>query len=317
MKFEVLFNKPEFVLTEGAIAERLKNEFKVEFDQYVNHASLIYEVPEILTVLYKQYINIAQKYNIPIMLMTPTRKVNFETTRYSKFSDRNMISDSCVYLNDLRREYSDFHDKIFIGGLLGCKGDAYRSDNALGIEESYEFHKIQVNIFKKEKIDFLFAGIMPALSESVGMARAMADSGIPYIISFMIRKEGFLLDGTSISDAIALIDSIVNPQPVGYMANCIHPLTLKTALANEINLNSQLPKRFLGIQANASTLSPEELNNCGILHQENFDEMINEIFFLIKKYDFKILGGCCGTNDIFIEKLAKRLHENLAQNACN
>lgn len=314
MQFEKLFNSPGFILTEGAIAERLKNEFDVEFCKYVNHAGIIYDCPAILTIIYKQYIEIAQKYNIPIMLMTPTRKVNLETIMHSKFSDRSLISDSCAFLNDLRNEYPSFHNKIFIGGLLGCKGDAYQSDEALRIEESYEFHKIQVNIFKRTKVDFLFAGIMPALSESIGMAQAMAESGIPYLISFMIRKEGCLLDGTSLSDAIKIIDTVVKPQPICYMANCIHPLNLKFALENEINLNSQLLKRFLGVQANASTLSPEELNNCGILQQENFDEMNNEICYLIMKYNFKILGGCCGTNDIFIEKLSERLHEITVNN---
>jgi S-methylmethionine-dependent homocysteine/selenocysteine methylase len=49
--------------------------------------------------------------------------------------------------------------------------------------------------------DFLYAGIMPALPEAVGMAQAMADSGLPYIISFMIRQDGRLLDGSTSNKA--------------------------------------------------------------------------------------------------------------------
>jgi len=307
MQFETCFNGSRYILTEGAIVERLKSEFNVELDKYINHADLIYEQPDKLAKLYRQYIEIAQQYDLPIMLMTPTRRVNFETMKLSKFNDSDLITDACIYLNEIKSQYPDFSNKIFIGGLLGCKGNAYQSEGALDVESAYAFHKVQVDEYKKENVDFLFAGIMPAISEAIGMAQAMAESGIPYIISFMIRKDGCLLDGTSIVDAIKTIDTSVNPQPTCYMSNCIHPLNLKQALENKLNLDSTWLNRFIGIQANSSSLSPEELDNCGVLKQENFEEMVDEICYLIKHFNFKILGGCCGTNDIFIEKLAKRL----------
>lgn len=307
MKFENYLKSGDFILTEGALAERLKKEYEIKLDSFINHAGIIYDDSNILSILYKQYIEIAKKYDIPIMIMTPTRKVNFETVGQSMYSDRDIINDSCAYLKNLRKEFPSFCDKIFIGGLLGCKGDAFKTEGALGTEESYDFHKIQINKYKEAHIDFLFAGIMPNVNEAIGMAKAMAESEIPYIISFSIRKNGCLLDGTSIVNAIQIIDSKVHPKPIGYMSNCIHPLNLKLALENEINFNSSKLERFLGFQANASSLSPEELNNCGILHQENFDEMIDEICYLITRYNFKILGGCCGTDNVFIEKLAKRL----------
>lgn len=78
-------------------------------------------------------------------------------------------------------------------------------------------------------------------------------------------------------------------------------------MENEINMNSSQLKRFLGIQANSSSLSPEELNNCGVLQQEDFDAMIDQMKYLHDKFHFKILGGCCGTNDKFMEKLAAKL----------
>ena len=307
MEFVNYIQSDNYILTEGAIVERLKKEYKIKLDSFINHAGLIYDDSNKLSILYKQYIDIAKKYDIPIMIMTPTRRVNFETIGQSRYSDRDILNDCCTYLKNLRNEYPAFRDKIFIGGLLGCKGDAFQSEDALGVEASYEFHRIQVNQFKEAQVDFLFAGIMPSINEATGMAKAMAESGISYIISFTIRKDGCLLDGTSIANAIKTIDRQVYPKPIGYMSNCIHPLNLKLALENEVNLNCPELDRFLGIQSNASSLSPEELNNCGILQQEDFDEMIDEMSYLTANYNFKILGGCCGTDNIFIEKLAKRL----------
>lgn len=307
MHFEECFHNSKYLLTEGALVERLKHEYGLIMDSHVNHAGLIYNSPDILAVLYKQYIEIAHKFDLPIMLMTPTRKVNFESIGRSKYSGHNLIADSCSYLNKIRSNYPDFAHKIFIGGLLGCRNDAYRSDNSLNLADSYEFHKKQVDEFKKTGVDFLFAGIMPAMNEALGMAKAMAESGIPYIISFMIRKDGCLIDGTSISEAIKIIDQETYPQPLCYMSNCVHPQNLKRALENEVNINSPCLNRFLGIQANASSLSPEELNNCGIIRQENFDDMVSDMIDLVDRYRFKVLGGCCGTNNVFIEKLAEKL----------
>jgi S-methylmethionine-dependent homocysteine/selenocysteine methylase len=246
---------------------------------------------------------------MPIMLMTPTRKVNFETNKYSGINKGNLIIDSCKFLQEIRKQYPNFGEKIFIGGLLGCKGDAYQSEGALDVSVSYAFHSYQVSEFTKGKVDFLFAGIMPALTETIGIARAMAESCLPYIISFMVRNDGCLLDGTGIAEAIKIIDNEVNPKPICYMANCVHPSNLKMALDREINRDSPYLRRFAGIQANSSPLSPEELNNNPILQVGNFDEMVSDIYSLIKKYDFNVMGGCCGTNEIFIEKLAIMLQE--------
>ncbi|MDA3943354.1 MAG: homocysteine S-methyltransferase family protein [Bacteroidetes bacterium] len=307
MRLENYLKSDSFILTEGALVERLKSECQIILDSFINHAGLIYDDSGRLTKLYRQYIEIAIKYDIPIMLMTPTRKVNFETHKKSMYSERALIKDACTFLKNLRNEYPAFCEKVFIGGLLGCRGDAFKTDEALGVDDSYEFHKIQVNQFKDAQVDFLFAGLMPEINEAIGMAKAMAESGISYIISFTVRKNGCLLDGTSIANAIKLIDSKVYPKPIGYMSNCIHPLNLKIALEHEVNRDAHEISRFLGIQANASSLSPEELNNCAELQQENFDDMIDEITYLTAKFNLKILGGCCGTDQEFFEKLAMKL----------
>lgn len=307
MKFEEWFNKYNVIITEGAIIERLKNEYNAVMDKHVNHAGLIYKRRDILAGLYEQYIDIAVKYDLPIMLMTPTRKVNFETLKKSEFNGKNIIGDSCKFLTNIKLDSKKFAGKISIGGLLGCRGDAYSAVDALSTKEAFKFHKVQADIFAREKPDYLFAGIMPAISEAVGMAQAMSSSGIPYIISFMMRKNGMLLDGTPIAEAIMIIDSETEPKPLCYFANCIHPLNLKLALKEKINFGSPYLHRFKGVQANASELSPEELNNSGVLQKGNFDKMTAEMMILKKEFGIKVLGGCCGTDNVFIEKLAKSL----------
>jgi len=239
--------------------------------------------------------------------MTPTRKVNYLSIKETKYIGRDVISDSFSFLNGIRKSYGEFSDKIMIGGLMGCKGDAYISNKVLSKTDSYDFHQKQSLEFRKHNFDFLYAGIMPEINETVGMAKAMAESDLPYIISFMVKKNGCLIDGTPISTAISIIDKEVSPQPICYMTNCIHPKNLFLALSNPININKNQLSRFKGIQANGSTLSPEELNNCEILHTDDSSNLIDEMLLLYKQFDLKIFGGCCGTDDKFIAGLSSSL----------
>lgn len=291
------------LLTEGAIVERLKQHGGITLDPYVNHATAIYDHPTVLGRLYDEYVAIAELYDLPLLIMTPTRKVNVESVKRCKYSDRNIAKDSVIFLRQIAGRHGSFALKVFVGGLLGCKGDAYDASCALGCEEAYEFHRPQVEQFARSGVDYLFAGIMPALSEAMGMAKAMGESGLPYIISFMVRKDGCLIDGTSIADAIATIDDRVAARPTYYMANCIHPKNLVIALEHPCNqgLNRS---RFVGIQANASSLSPEELNNSTCVRQESFDEMVEGMAYLKEQHHLHIFGGCCGTDGVFIDKLA-------------
>lgn len=307
--FSSCFKTSPFILTEGAIVERLKREFNIKMDEHIVHAGLIYdkEKAEILTKIYKQYIDIAVKYDLPIMIMTPTRRANKERIEASNFNDKNIISDCVEFLDNIRDSYKEHKNKIFIGGLMGCKGDAYNPEETLSIEEGYKFHLWQAEQFKAAGVDYLFAGIMPALKEAIAMAKAMETTSIPYIISFMIRGNGRLLDGTTINTAIESIDNAVNLKPLCYTVNCIHPTILNKTLSYEENQTLSVSKRFAGIQANASPLTPEELDNCKEIKSDGPIQLINDMQTLRMYNQIKIFGGCCGTDERHIEELAKRM----------
>ena len=306
--FEIIFEDSPIILTGGPLLERLKREFKME----VNHdqlslSELIYTHPTLLENLYRQYLDIARSHDLPLFLLTPTNRITPELLKTSKYGHHNLIGDACDFLNSIKQSYDGYSKQIFIGGAMGCKGDAYSGENILSIDEAFAFHSIQIEQFKSEQIDFLFANTMPEIKEAIGMAKAMSKTGIPYIISFMIRKNGCLLDGTSIADAIKIIDEQMTVKPLCYMTNCIHPTNLKLALAHPVNKNRTELERFKGIKSNASSLSPEELDDCPVMHQEDFNFMVDEMILLREQYNLKILGGCCGTDDKFLNKLSKKI----------
>ncbi len=306
MNLQQCFDTHDTIMIEGALGVRLRGEYGVYPDPIVANASLVYEdkAKAAMKEIYGQYIDIADHYNFPIMLMTPTRRANRYNVERSSYGQK-IIRDNVNLLKRLREVKA--REDIYVGALMGCKGDAYKASEVLSEEEAYEFHSWQSELFAKEQVDFLYAGIMPAVPEIIGMARAMGDTEIPYIISFMVRNNGRLIDGTSIHDAIQAVEATVRRKPLTYMANCIHPINLDKALAQEFNRTELVQTHFTGIQANASPLSPEELDgSCEIITSDPL-ELAEGMIQLHEKYKLKIFGGCCGTNQYHMEELARRL----------
>lgn len=305
LDFKTCFNTYPVMLMEGAIGERLKREYDIKFDDRVAMAGLLYHAASrsAMENIYKEYVLIAEKYNLPFIATTPTRRANRERVSQSDFS-KKIIEDNVRFLQQIK---NNTRAAMFVGGLMGCKGDAYRATDVLSMEQAQEFHSWQADLFKDSGADFLFAGIMPALSEAIGMAKAIENTSLPYIISFMIREDGKLIDGTTIDNAIFNIDRAVARKPVCYMTNCVHPIVLKKALSCSFNQTQLVRERFGGIQANTSPLSPEELDNSHDLKCSDCVSLASEMMELTEYFTPKIFGGCCGTNNTHMEEIAKRL----------
>ncbi|HML46100.1 MAG TPA: homocysteine S-methyltransferase family protein [Clostridia bacterium] len=303
---ESAFARHRTLLTEGAVGQRMEREYGLFPDPDIQIAALPYraEGRRALSEVYRQYLRIAQDYALPMLLMTNTRRANRERVLRSAYRGQNAMRDYASFLKDLA---SGFSCEAYVGGIMGCKGDAYRGDEGLSFEEAVAFHAWQTDRFREAAIDFLFAGIMPAKEEAMGMAKVLADVGKPYIISLMIRRDGRLLDGTSIREAILAIDGVTDRKPLCYMSNCVHPDIVREALAQPINRDEAVRIRFCGIQANAACFDPEQLDCSPELRTSGAAEWTDAMMALHQAFPLKIFGGCCGTDRTHIEALAKRL----------
>ncbi len=140
----------------------------------------------------------------------------------------------------------------------------------------------------------------------------MAESDCEYIISFVIRPNGNLLDSTSLHEAISTIDNSVSPKPSFFMLNCVHPTTCKQAINIEVNNTDLVRTRLKGLQANGSSKSPEELELLDKMDSESPKKWGKKMIDLYLNSGIQVLGGCCGTNHQHIKSLA-RLHNNLSK----
>jgi homocysteine S-methyltransferase len=305
---------PEFlelhdcILGEGAVIERMRRAAGCELDPWVVNSAFIYEPSKraALDTICRQYLNIGREFDLPLLLSTPTWRASRERIAQAGLAGRDLNGDNFRFLDELRSSYGDYAGKVVICGLMSCRGNAYNPAEALAEHEAYEFHAWQAEQLAAAGVDFLLAATLPALGEATGLARAQAATGMPYLVSFVARPSGTLLDGTPLHEALGAIDSTVGPPPLAYLVNCTHASFFRSALQHR-NSSDHVRQRIVGLLANSAALSPEELDESAGLVVEAPEEFGRAVASLRGELGMKILGGCCGTDQRHIRCLAREL----------
>ena len=309
--FERFYKHSPRILAEGAVIERLRRETGFELDPHVVNSAFIYDDSKraVLAAIYRQYLDIGRHFNLPLILSTPTWRASRERIAAAGYAQADVNGDNTRFLDALRNGYGRYADKVAICGLMSCRGDAYDPDQRLSATQAQTFHTWQAEQLAHAGVDFILAATLPALSEASGLSAALAATGMPYIISFVVQSEGTLIDGTPLKNAIEEIDTAVSPKPLAYIVNCTHASIFTKAIGHDENSSARVRQRVRGLLANTAALKPEELDNREHLVAEAPETFGPSVGDLNKDLGMKILGGCCGTDDRHIRQLAKRLAE--------
>src|ERR1039457_6426611 len=200
---EFLENAP-CILGEGAVIERLRRRSDLELDPFLVNSAFIYEDAKraALETICRQYLDIGSEFGLPLLMSTPTWRASRERIEAAGLAGVDVNGDNFSFLDALRKSYGVYAEKVVICGLMSCRGDAYSPADALAVDEARVFHAWQAGKLADAGVDFLLAATLPAFSEATGLALALAATGRPYMLSFVVRPEGTLLDGTPLKDAI-------------------------------------------------------------------------------------------------------------------
>ena len=297
------------ILGEGAVIERLRRNGNLELDPHLVNSAFIHDGAKraALETICRQYLDIGRDSGLPLLMSTPTWRASRERIDAAGRGGSDVNGDNVRYLDGLRGSYGDYAEKVVICGLMSCRGDAYDPAAALAVDEARDFHAWQAGKLADAGVDFLLAVTLPALSEAAGLALAMAASGRPYVVSFVVRPAGTLLDGTPLKDAVDAIDALANPPPLAYLINCTHASFARAALTHEANSSPRVRQRVIGLLANTAPFSPEELDDSSSLVEEDPERFARALAELHRELGLKLLGGCCGTDDRHIRALAGQL----------
>ena len=297
---ESLLNNHPLILAECAVAERLRRMPGVELHPTLFNTPLIYgpeDARDAMTSIYLEYVETANHAGLPLMLTAPTWRL--DASRIAQAGvPASINTDAVTFLTNLRDHLPPGRAPIAVGALVGPKGDCYRPDLAPDSDEAENFHAPQVRELAATPADFLLAQTLPSVDEALGLARAMADTDKPYLISFCTGTDGHVLDGATLPEAIGRLDEALPRPPAGYFVNCTHPRFLLEAYAPG-GLD-----RLVGIQANGSSRDVTALDGAAATEADPVDTGADSMAQLHDRHQGPILGGCCGTSLGHLEALA-------------
>jgi homocysteine S-methyltransferase len=284
--------------------ERMRRDPAVEMDPDIVNSALIYHPrgASILAGAHREYLDIASRSGVPMLAFTDTWRANQERVERSRWRDREVNQDNALFMRDLLTQYGETAS-IYLGGTIGPRGDAYTPEQALHASEARAFHRPQVEALSDGGVDFIYVATLPAISEALGIALLAQDLNLASIISFVVRADGSLLDGTPLARAITELDETA--PPTGYGVNCVYPTVLMSALAV---LRREAPdrlERIVSYQANTSPKDPKELDGSLELETEAPDVLAMLMLDAYQSFGIPIMGGCCGTDAGHISRLCE------------
>ncbi|WP_170337290.1 homocysteine S-methyltransferase family protein [Ruegeria arenilitoris] len=298
------------ILGEGSMYERLRRGVSGSFDPHIAHAGMIYDEigRQVLFDTHRGYLNIGQQYGVPMIAGTPTCRASADRVAKSRFADKPVNTDAYASMKEVKASYGPDASPILIAGVTGPFGDGYLPDEAPDTQSAIELHAPQVEELAKTGIDFFKAQILPSFQEAKGIAQVLSSTGLPYVLSFVIRPDGCILDGTPTDIAIDVIDNETQRPPSNYAINCVHASVFSSTYRTAYDRYQSAAQRIVGFDANSSAKTPEELEGLDEIDTEAPEDFGENLASLHQLFGISYLGGCCGSSTSHISSLAAHLN---------
>lgn len=260
------------------------------------------------------FADVAVRYNRGLVIDTQTWRASsrwFDELDTSP-EDRERIYKLAVkHAEDLASTIHDATDGAvtpIVQGIVGPMSDGYVDDGKVTVDEARRYHAPQVRAMKDANTKLITAATITSAVQAEAIALEAAEVGIPCVISFTLGLEGKLPSGETLGNAITHIDKSVDPKPVFYSVNCVHPRHIKPVLKDAVDKEEKWVQRLKAFQGNASAKSHEELDESKELDEGDPAEWAKEVVELREiSPDLTVLGGCCGTSAAHCEEIAKLL----------
>ncbi|HMG42390.1 MAG TPA: homocysteine S-methyltransferase family protein [Acidimicrobiales bacterium] len=247
---------------------------------------------DLLVRYYEDYVDIARRAGAALQLETPTWRASRDwgdRLGYSATDLRRVNRDSVALLESLRDRAG--LDTFLISGCLGPRGDGYVAGGVVDPDAAAAYHAPQIEAFAEAGADLVTVLTLTGTGEAIGITRAARSAGMPVSVSFTVEQDGRLPDGTPLSTAIAEVDAEGGPDY--FMVNCAHPTHMAPGLAEP----GEWQSRIVGLRANASTRSHEELDAATELDEGEPVELSAAQDALRPHLpNLALVGGCCGTD---------------------
>jgi S-methylmethionine-dependent homocysteine/selenocysteine methylase len=293
----------EVFITDGGLETSLVFHHGVELPEFAAFPLLETDPGQrALREWFEPFIELAEERGVGIVIDTPTWRANPDWGAKLGYD-----ADGLARINragvDFGRAVRDSTDAaVIVNGVVGPRGDGYVLEEAMTPGEAAAYHAPQIRAFAAAGADMVSGVTITSAEEAIGIVRAAQDAQIPAAISFTLETDGRLPSGQELRAAIEQVDDATGAGAAYFMINCAHP----THFAGAIDDGAAWTERIVGIRANASAKSHEELDAADELDEGDPEDLAQRYAELRTRLPrVTVIGGCCGTDLRHVEAVAR------------
>src|SRR3954469_1289154 len=136
MTFLEAIERFPFLISDGGIETRIAYETDIPLDPEMGVSRLVEDGHgrSALEAVYRQYLDVGRRHDVPMQVGTPTFRASPDRVRRAGLAGpgelRRINVEWARLLLRLRDECGGYGAKVFIAGVVGPKGDAYRPEEA-------------------------------------------------------------------------------------------------------------------------------------------------------------------------------------------
>ncbi len=199
---------------------------------------------------------------------------------------------ACMLARQAREESGK--DDVLITGSMAPLEDCYSPDLVPLDSELKKEHLEYAKNLKDGGVDFLLGETMISLREIKAICESAKKVGLSFAISFCCDKNGNLLSGEKLEDAVKLVEKY---NPLFLSLNCMSLDLISKTLKKIVKITS-LPVAVYA-QGDGEPADDEGWKFKGNNRQDIYSKYAKQWL----KDGARIIGGCCGTNLDYIRKL--------------
>jgi len=188
--------------------------------------------------------------------------------------------------------------EVYIAGSMAPLEDCYSPELTPSNQELLQEHAMYAQDLKAGGVDFLLLETMITLRETLAAIQDARQLDLPFAVSFCTDEQGTLLGGESLREVVKAVEKY---DPLFLGINCVAPSTATKALRILKNVTHK-PMSAYAQGAGA----PDDAQGWQFTEENTLD---NYVIYAKQWRDEGALfiGGCCGTNPAYIERLHREL----------
>lgn len=251
------------------------------------------------------------------MILTDTYQANlqaFEKAGHSKQQAENLVGMAVLVAQKARDDYEEQTGKhALVAASIGpygaylADGSEYRGDYLLNDAQYLNFHLPRLTAVLAQAPDCLALETQPKLSEPLALLRWLEKNvpQMPVYVSFTLRDEMTLSDGTELKRAVAAISKFEQVFAIG--VNCIVPELVSGALKV---MRQATTKKLIVYPNLGAQYDPETKTWAKSEQQLDFTQLTEKWY----QAGASIIGGCCMTTSPQISQIATYFEQYQKEN---